>query len=193
MGSLLALATGLALGGAFLVRYTALGLLPIILIFERWQAGKPWRRCLWVGALVLGAFIGLTAAHTIPSALVYSNPFYGQQARNVWFGIYDQGDWVNNWPKVSNDMSLLQVIALDRTRFLANRMRRFSLFVVGMLLWPMFWHAAWPLGAAVLAIERRLALPRRRGCSSMVSLLAKGASSATINRFAFVVWGRWFF
>ncbi len=44
------------------------------------------------------------------------NPFYSQQAKNVWLAVYGDSDW-GRWNEVSNDIPLTDVILDDPARF----------------------------------------------------------------------------
>jgi len=47
------------------------------------------------------------------------SPLFNQQAKNVWQGVYADGDW-ERWATTGNDISLGRVIAQDPARFAAN-------------------------------------------------------------------------
>ena len=156
-----ALAAGVVAGLAYLVRYTALIMLPILLLLAILQRRGLWRRGLVLGGVLLAAFLLTTLVQTIPSALVHGNPFYNTQAKNVWFGIYGQRDWVNNWGKVWDSISLGEVLALGPRAFVTHWWREFLRFFWEMPLWTRFWHIAWITGGLFLLFYRRLPLVRR--------------------------------
>ncbi|MDQ2997474.1 MAG: glycosyltransferase family 39 protein, partial [Chloroflexota bacterium] len=118
---------GIATGAAFLIRHPGLLLLPF-----------GWL-CIWLlrGSLVEAhsqsksrnsqfAILLFTLAFLITiSPQLYvnlrdtSSPFFNQQAKNVWQGVFSAGDW-DRWAATGNDISLSRVIAQDPARFLAN-------------------------------------------------------------------------
>ena len=152
----LAVATGVTIGLAYLVRYTSLVLFPVALLFIAWRTRKPARRCFVMLALLLLAFALATLVQTLPTALVYGTPFHNDQAKNVWFGIYGQGDWVNNWGRVPDSISLWQVIALDPQRFLAHWSGQIWQLFAGAMLWPPVLQGIWLVGCMILLIDRRM-------------------------------------
>ena len=47
------------------------------------------------------------------------SPLFNQQAKNVWQGVFGDGDW-GRWAATANDITLGRVIAQDPARFVAN-------------------------------------------------------------------------
>jgi hypothetical protein len=140
---LLALA-GLAAGLAFLMRHPGLLLLPFgwlaiwrsstlnVQITEsgvdhtegKTQNLKPWpepRRRLKTQNLVIFTFAFLIAiAPQLAINIVQTGrPFYSQQAKNIWQGVFGDGDW-GRWAQTANDISIGNVIAQSPDRFLTN-------------------------------------------------------------------------
>jgi 4-amino-4-deoxy-L-arabinose transferase-like glycosyltransferase len=113
---------GLAAGAAFLVRHPGAVLLPLGWLALGLAAGpRDWRRARLPASL---------AAFTLAFALVIApqvgvnlrdtgQPFYNQQAKNVWLAVFGDGDW-GRWGEASNDVSLGQVALQDPERFFGN-------------------------------------------------------------------------
>lgn len=143
------------LGLAYLTRYTALMLLPIALLGVALAYNRYPRLSLGTFALYLSAFLAVTAVQWVPSWIVYHNPFYNMQAKNVWFGIYGQGDWVNNWNKVPDTISLVEVIALDPDRFLRHWLGQVYSALATPQLWPWAFHIGWIVALPFLLVAQR--------------------------------------
>jgi hypothetical protein len=152
---------GILLGFAYLTRYTALILFPISLIYLFLLYRRSPRQMFLAWVLVSMPFLVTTSMQLIPSWRVHRNPFYSEQAKNVWFGIYGGYDWVNNWGKVPDTIRLTEVIAMDPARFLQHWLRQLSSAFVSLRLWPLPFHIAWILAVPELLLSRQLALPRR--------------------------------
>lgn len=113
---------GAALGLAYLFRYTALVMAPVL-----WTYLLIWRPLPREGhqngraalAFTL-AFLIVALPQLVTSAWERGNPFFTLQAKNVWFAIYGQGDWQGNWADLRSDIGLFQVISMGLGRFLAH-------------------------------------------------------------------------
>ncbi|MDW8214087.1 MAG: glycosyltransferase family 39 protein [Roseiflexaceae bacterium] len=66
-------------------------------------------------AFVLAFFIAI-APQAIVNVRDTGNPFYNQQAKNIWLAVYGDSDW-GRWNEVSNDIPLTDVILEDPARF----------------------------------------------------------------------------
>ena len=152
---------GVILGLAYLARYTALILLPLLLLFVAWHAFRHPRTMLAHLFILLAAFLGVTAIQWIPSLLIHGTPFYNTQAKNVWFGIYGELDWVNNWTKVPDDISLTQVIALNPLRFVQHWWTQIQNPLFTLTLWPPVLHLAWIVAIPWLIFHRGRPLLQR--------------------------------
>lgn len=152
---------GILLGLAYLTRYTGLLLLPISLVFLVVLYRPSPRNLLGALALALGAFVLTASVQLIPSWIVYKNLFYNEQAKNVWFGIYGQLDWVNNWGKVPDSIGLTQVIAMDPARFFQHWLLQLRSAFVSDQLWQQPFHLAWLMALPVLTLSRQLSSSRR--------------------------------
>lgn len=156
-----ALLVGIILGLAYLVRYTALILAPIFLLYFVMRQFPNSRRLaneiLWFG----GGFLCVTAIQWIPSLLITGQPFFNTQAQNVWFGIYGQSDWVGNWDDVPPDINLLQIVALDPVTFLAHWGRQLQTVITQQVLWPLPLQIAWLVAVPLFAVDARISRSHR--------------------------------
>ncbi|MGC9041122.1 MAG: glycosyltransferase family 39 protein [Roseiflexus sp.] len=62
------------------------------------------------------AFFAVIAPQVIVNVRDTGNPFYNQQAKNIWLAVYGDSDW-GRWNEVSNDVPLADVILEDPARF----------------------------------------------------------------------------
>ncbi|GIW02322.1 glycosyltransferase family 39 protein [Roseiflexus sp.] len=62
------------------------------------------------------AFLVAIAPQVIVNVHDTGNPFYNQQAKNIWLAVYGDSDW-GRWNEVSNDVPLADVILEDPARF----------------------------------------------------------------------------
>jgi hypothetical protein len=158
--NLLICGAGFALGLAYLVRYTALLILPGAVLY-----------CLWIGAnrkqavlnavLMVGTYLLAASPQIAASTVVAHQPFYNWQAKNVWFGLYGQGDWVNNWSSMSDTVSLLEVMAIDPAYFVEHWWTQFASAFYALLLWTPVLQVAWLAGVVAVVGERRWQPARR--------------------------------
>jgi 4-amino-4-deoxy-L-arabinose transferase-like glycosyltransferase len=121
---------GLAAGLAFLIRHPGLLLLPfgwLVLVWvqvtrHRSQAAQELRQTGW-SLRPLAIFTLAFCLAILPQLVVNVRdtglPFFSQQAKNVWQGVFGDGDW-GRWANTANEISIGQVIAQDPARFLAN-------------------------------------------------------------------------
>lgn len=127
-------AAGLAAGAAFLIRHPGLLLLPFgwLVIFgvqslelkvrSSELSNKYSKLKIQSSKLILlftMAFFLSIAPQLYINLRDTSSPFFNQQAKNVWQGVFSAGDW-DRWAATGNDISLSRVIAQDPARFLAN-------------------------------------------------------------------------
>lgn len=151
----LALLAGAVFGLAYLTRYTALLLVPCALLYLAAQHEfSPKQRAGMIG-LLLGGFIVVAAVQLIPSLRLYGTPFYNVQAKNIWFGIYGEQDWVKNWNSVPNNIGFWNVVALDPGRFLRHWGAEALRAVTTLRFWPLVLHVAWLLGFGLLVFTKR--------------------------------------
>jgi hypothetical protein len=88
-------ASGLAFGTAYLIRYSAL---PAVLAAAVWMLLKGgssylWRQRLRESALFALAFLAACGPQLLVSLVAQGNPFYNLQYQNVYFGILGEGNW----------------------------------------------------------------------------------------------------
>ncbi len=116
-----ALAGGVA-GCAFLVRHPGILLLPFGVFVFLWmqreahvQHSNVQRSTSSVVIFVI-AFLIAIAPQVLVNMRDTGQPFYNQQAKNVWLAVYGDSDW-GRWNEVSNDVSLTSLILEDPGRF----------------------------------------------------------------------------
>lgn len=153
-GRLLAL-SGLSLGAAYMARYTALILLPVAVVTVILHYRSDLRDTGKALALLLVPFLLATVVQWFPSWLIYGNPLYNHQAKNVWFGIYGASDWVKNWNNVPDDIRLTAVVTLDPARFARHWLQQIRLVFEPTLLWPRLLHILWLLALPAYLLYRR--------------------------------------
>lgn len=177
MALLTSAAAGLLLGGAYAIRYTTLVLLPVVVIYL-WLRDRADRR-LWLLSLAL--FLGLFGLISLPqiaaSTVVTGSPFYNEQARNVWFGLYGDFNWTENWRNIPPGITLGQIVRDDPAALLTHWAREFGRFLAydpaayaddplalerKVTLWePLLNHMIWLLSAILLPFDRRLSRPQK--------------------------------
>ncbi|MGQ9547727.1 MAG: ArnT family glycosyltransferase [Roseiflexus sp.] len=174
-----ALAGGIA-GCAFLVRHPGILLLPCGVFIFLWMrrtadAARPWFNIL---VFVLAFFVAI-APQLIVNMRDTGQPFYNQQAKNVWLSVYGDSDW-GRWNEVSNDVSLIDVVLEDPGRFVGAWWTHLRAFIgsgaeatddtgyasqLRLLMFPANWLAVSGLAGwlAILAYQGRKALSRTQG------------------------------
>ena len=125
------------LGGlAYLLRYTALALLPVVWLYltASWFVQRGKRNTLRAN---LVAALGFTALFLLAASpqLVLSwreagNPFFASQAKNIWFGIYGEGDWQAHWGGARSDIGLWEVFAAGPWRLIGHWLREWITWLV---------------------------------------------------------------
>ena len=68
-------------------------------------------------ALFLATFLITIALQMITSQIVTGTSFFNHQARNVWFGIYGQFNWIENWQKIPQELRYRKSPALIQRPF----------------------------------------------------------------------------
>ncbi len=116
---------GLTGGLAFLIRHSGLlilfwGLLYLI-FFQAKARIKPF---LW---FAFGFFLAAMPQLSI-NTLQTGQPFYNQQAKNIWLAVYGDTDW-GRWGEVPNSIALSELILRDPGRFLTNWGKNFVAFI----------------------------------------------------------------
>jgi hypothetical protein len=82
---------------------------------------RDWRRARLPASLAAFtlAFALMIAPQVGVSLRDTGQPFYNQQAKNVWLAVFGDGDW-GRWGEASNDVSLGQVALQDPERVFGN-------------------------------------------------------------------------
>jgi hypothetical protein len=124
------LIAGVVNGLAYLIRYTAMVLLLIILAYLLLMAlVRRERKDLWnVPAYGLG-FLAGALPQIVPSLLVEGNPFYQIQAYHIWLKLYAGSDFVRALQQASPvEITLWELFWLGPRRFVGNWWQEFSRF-----------------------------------------------------------------
>ncbi len=169
-------AAGVLIGSAYLIRYTALLLIPIVIIFL-WVKNKADQRKLILSIALFTAAFGLGALpQIVASVAVTGTPFYNEQARNVWFGMYGDFNWTENWGRIPPGITLLEIVRADLQGFLSHWAHEFGRFFSydhnayatdplalerKVTLWePLLNHLLWLVGSVLLLFDKRLTQPQ---------------------------------
>lgn len=169
-------AAGVLIGSAYLIRYTALLLIPIVIIFL-WVKNKADQRKLILSIALFTAAFGLVALpQIVASVTVTGTPFYNEQARNVWFGMYGDFNWTENWGRIPPEITLLEIVRADPQGFLSHWAYEFGRFLRydpntyatdplalerKMTLWePLLNHLLWLGGSLLLLFDKRPTRPQ---------------------------------
>jgi hypothetical protein len=112
---------GLLVGLSYLLRYTAsVTVVPCVLFLLIPFIVRRDRESLWVaGFFLLGAFIG-AFPQFLCSLLVKGNPFYNEQAHNLWFHLRGSSDYIYTWNEVPMDIGMLEVIRQEPRAFFTH-------------------------------------------------------------------------
>jgi 4-amino-4-deoxy-L-arabinose transferase-like glycosyltransferase len=127
LSSFVIVLTGLAAGAAFLIRHPGLLLLPfgwlVILGVKHVELpGENSKSKIQNPKFLLLftlAFLLTISPQLYVNLRDTGSPLFNQQAKNVWQGVFGDGDW-GRWAATANDITLGRVIAQDPARFLAN-------------------------------------------------------------------------
>jgi hypothetical protein len=149
---------GTLIGLAYLVRYTALLLVPCAFLVIALHYRRSIKACTYLLGILIGTFFGAAAVQIVPSLLVHHRLFYNTQPKNVWFGIYGNMDWNYAWASVPNTITLGEVIALDPWKFITHCWQQLSAYVSSPPQWTASLHVAWMIGIVVLLFTKRVSL-----------------------------------
>jgi hypothetical protein len=116
-------AAGAAIGAAYLIRYTALTVVPAILLFFWIEPEGSWRSRLKRSAVFALGFLVAAAPQLVLSALAQGNPFYNLQARNVYFGMFGHRNWGHNMPAARSMGHLSEIVVQHPVLFLRHWFR----------------------------------------------------------------------
>jgi hypothetical protein len=130
--------SGGVLGLSYLFRYATLAVAPALLLLLLVDArGTRICRRIGVGFAFVAGFVLLALPQLFLATRATGNPFASQQAKNVWFGMFGERDWVRNWGEVESDVSLLAVVTEHPGAFAKNVARNLGEFAVMSLTWPL--------------------------------------------------------
>ena len=94
-----ALTSGILAGIGYLVRYAALTIVPVGILWILTRRSLPVRTRLDHAAVCLGGFLLASASQLMPTALQHGNPFWNRQDANVHFGMFGGMNWARGWPE----------------------------------------------------------------------------------------------
>jgi hypothetical protein len=160
-----------ALGGlAYLLRYTALALLPVVwlylaLAWLRRAQGARSRNALWAALAFTILFLAVALPQLYLSWRETGNPFFTSQAKNIWFGIYGEGDWQAHWGGVRSDISLWEVFTAGPWRLIGHWLRECGRWLA---------YSGVVIAGVNLTVFRQVALGGRVVLAILGSLLAGG-------------------
>lgn len=169
-------ASGALLAGSYLVRYTSFTLIPVVLIYLWLREARDRRMTAYSLFTFAGAFTLVALPQLVASTMVTGEPFYNEQARNVWFGIYGGFNWTDNWQRIPPDITLLQIVQAEPREFLSHWVHEFTRFIAydsatytadplalerKVTLWePLLNHLVWLFGSLLLVFDNRLTRPQ---------------------------------
>lgn len=164
--------SGLSMGLAYLVRYTAL---LFALSMAAWIvfSGRPWRQKASVLVCFVFCLLSAASVQLAFSAVETGNPFFNRHVENIYFGVYGGRDWVGNWGKW-RDKGLLELLENDPHAFLRNLLRQLKLSYA--LTQPLLLFAA--LGTALTWNLRRGRMREGVAFILLLSLAFAAAMSA---------------
>ena len=176
-GRVLDFAAGALLGAAYLVRYTALTLLPVLAVTLVWREWRDRRAAAVALGLLLGGFGLLALPQLVAGTVGAGNPLYNEQARNVWFGIYGDFNWTDNWGDVPAGVSVLDAVRADPAAFARHWAGEFGRVLAydgrayaddplalerKVTLWePLLAHLVMLASAVLLLFDQRLPHPQK--------------------------------
>lgn len=187
------LLAGALLGGAYLMRYTALTIVPAVLIAlvvgVFWQPASrvgPVRNKAAIAARSCGfflvGFLAISALQWVPSLVFTGNPFYNNQAANVHFALTSGNNWGIDFAESMKHTSLLGIILDFRGKFFyhyaLNIYRLFFIDGFGLWVWWLY-----PVGMVILVFHA-IGNPHQRTAISI--LLLSGGVYAAVLSLAFI-------
>jgi hypothetical protein len=175
-GRALDFAAGALLGAAYLIRYTSLTLLPVLVIIIVWRDWRNRRAAFVALGLLLGGFTLVALPQLVAGTVGAGNPLYTEQARNVWFGVYGDFNWTDNWGDVPAGVSVLDALRANPAAFVRHWASEFGRVLAHdgrayaedplalerkVTLWePLLAHLVWLAGAVLLLFDKRLTRPQ---------------------------------
>jgi hypothetical protein len=123
-------ASGLLLGAAYLVRYTALVMMPAVIawLLVRPKNDSTLKEKLAEALIITSAFVVAAAPQLILSAMETGNPLYNHQASNVYISVLAHGDW-RKWPEAAQVTRFSQILLLHPGAFARNWLSNIKDFV----------------------------------------------------------------
>lgn len=136
-------AAGCVLGLSYDLRYATLAVAAAVVLLASFDApGIPlMRRGAAAGALVAGIVVGALPQLAI-ALRDTGNPLANHQAKNVWFGMHGEQDWILNWDRVPDDISLRDVVLAGPAEFLLHVARNAGQFVAQCVTAPFGYQPA---------------------------------------------------
>lgn len=134
------LISGLLLGAAYLVRYTALTEVPAVLAAIYFFHKGDFTAKVKAGFALLSGFVALGLIQFIPSTLLFGNPLYNLQAHNVWFALHGEGNWGLNFMEAVKHTSVLEIVRHSPGLFMKNyALNAYKLLCYNVFDLPVFW------------------------------------------------------
>lgn len=176
--SLVASASTLAF--AYLTRYTALVFLPVMVGAIVFSA-KPMRNYAKLISIFCGVFVLVSVIQWLPSLIETGNPIYNTQAKNVWFGMYGNGDWVANWKGSPDNISLATIILSDPLQFMQHWLTQSFLALKQSFYLPIGGFYTWIVLVTMLIVWER---PAQQVTRMLTVLITVAVVSSVVTSMA---------
>ncbi len=103
--------SGVALGFSYMIRYTALTVLPVFIIFSFLSVDENRFMTGYKSILkFLGGFFLISFPQLMLSMIYKGNPFYNLQAQNVYFGIFGNKNWGLHMDEARKITGIFQIV-----------------------------------------------------------------------------------
>jgi len=198
-------AAGVTMGGAYLIRYTSLVFLPVAVFFLLLDARRINKRVLISIGIYGLAFAIIIAPQVVLSLRVTGTPFFNALAKNVWFGMYGQFNFTDNWSKIPEGVTIAQVVRGDPAGFFRHWFSEFGRFLLyepvdandqlaiirNVTLWnPLILHFFWLASCVLLWFDRRLTVAEKALLTMALFVPVLAASMAWLyTRFLLIALG----
>jgi 4-amino-4-deoxy-L-arabinose transferase-like glycosyltransferase len=169
---------GLALGCSYLIRYSALAILPLAAVSIAFINQKSIKEKGVLLLSLLAGFIITASPQLVMSFYKTGQLFYNEQYKNIWFGIYGENDWGRHWAEANQKTSLWQVISQDPALFILNMGKNMMKIFGAMFDYPFLFVA----GIGVLALS---ILPEWRKKTLWILLCTLGIGGAISMAFVY--------
>jgi hypothetical protein len=131
-GTRQAFTSGLLVGAAYMVRFTALVYIPVLALII--LLGMRRRG---VSLLALCAGFVLSASPQLGSSWVMrGNPFYNELGRNLWLGMYEREGPPATWAEAPVDYTVLDAVRQDSVYYLMHWPMKLGGFLLHGTGWP---------------------------------------------------------